>query len=81
MEAEEVFETLKAGFTTAPVLAHPDPSLAFIVEVDVSKVGVGAMLSQHTGIPPKVWPCAFYSKQLCPAKRTTTSGTENSWRS
>ena len=31
---DRAFGHLKALFTSAPVLAHPDPSLAFIVEVD-----------------------------------------------
>ena len=35
-EAERAFETLKAHFTTAPMLAHFDPSLPFIFEVDAS---------------------------------------------
>ena len=47
-EAERVFEMLKAHFTTYPMLAHPNPSLHSIVEVDASEVGVGAVLSQHT---------------------------------
>jgi hypothetical protein len=44
-EADRDFGRLKALFTDAPVLAHPDPSLAFIVEVDSSEAGVGAVLS------------------------------------
>jgi hypothetical protein len=34
-EVDGAFNRLKALFTDAPVLAHPDPSLAFIVEVIV----------------------------------------------
>jgi hypothetical protein len=60
---------LKARFTTAPVLTHPDSLLPIIIEVDASKVGVGAVLSQCTGTPPKLQPCAFYSKQLSPAQK------------
>ena len=33
-EADRAFGHLRALFSSAPVLAHPDPSLAFIVEVD-----------------------------------------------
>jgi hypothetical protein len=55
---------LKALFTDAPVLVHPDPSLAFIEEVDASEAWVGAVLSQHSGTPPKLRPCAFFSKKL-----------------
>ena len=54
-EVERAFKTLKACFTTAPVLAHPDPSPPFIIDVDASEVGLGAVLSQRPGFPPKLW--------------------------
>ena len=73
-EAERAFETLKAHFTTAPVLAHPNPSRPFIIEVDASEVGVAAVLSQRTGTPPNLLPCSFYSKQLSPARRNYEVG-------
>ena len=44
-EANKAFHVLKERFTKAPVLAHPDPSLPFIPEVDVSELGEGAVLS------------------------------------
>ena len=47
-EAEKAFTELKRQFTTAPVLTHPDPSIPFVVEVDASDVGVGAVLSQRS---------------------------------
>uniref|UniRef100_A0A8C7RX13 Gypsy retrotransposon integrase-like protein 1 n=1 Tax=Oncorhynchus mykiss TaxID=8022 RepID=A0A8C7RX13_ONCMY len=50
-EADRAFCQLKALFTSAPMLAHPDPSLAFIVEVDASESGIGAVLSQCSGMP------------------------------
>ncbi|KAK3549488.1 hypothetical protein QTP86_002328 [Hemibagrus guttatus] len=49
--AMQAFDTLKTAFTTAPLLAHPDPKLPFIVEVDASTTGVGAVLSQQQGSP------------------------------
>uniref|UniRef100_A0AAY5L7K3 Ig-like domain-containing protein n=1 Tax=Esox lucius TaxID=8010 RepID=A0AAY5L7K3_ESOLU len=55
-------------FTSAPVLAHPDPSLLFIVEVDASEVGIGAVLSQLSGTPPKCRPCSFYLRKLSEAE-------------
>ena len=73
-EAERAIETLKACFTTAPLKAHLDPSLPFMVEVDASEVEVGAVLSQRTGTSPKLWPCVFYTKQLSPAQRNYDIG-------
>ncbi|KAI2648330.1 Transposon Tf2-9 polyprotein [Labeo rohita] len=46
-EATQAFKTLCHQFTTAPVLIHPDPTKHFVVEVDASDVGVGAVLSQR----------------------------------
>jgi hypothetical protein len=73
-EADRAFGHLRALFTSAPVLAHPDPSLAFIVEMDVFEAGIGAVLSQRSGTPPKLCPCAFFSKKLIPAERNYDMG-------
>uniref|UniRef100_A0A8K9UP97 Gypsy retrotransposon integrase-like protein 1 n=1 Tax=Oncorhynchus mykiss TaxID=8022 RepID=A0A8K9UP97_ONCMY len=73
-EANRAFEHLKTLFTSAPVLAHPDPSLPFIVEVDASEAGIGAVLSQRSGTPLKLRPCAFFSKKLSPAERNYDVG-------
>jgi hypothetical protein len=75
-EADRAFGHLRALFTLAPVLAHPDPSLAFTVEVDASEARIGAMLSQCSGRPPKLRHCAFFSKKLTPAKRNYDVGDE-----
>ncbi|XP_069582870.1 uncharacterized protein [Ranitomeya imitator] len=48
-QAQTAFSALKSKFTTAPILVHPDPDKAFIVEVDASDCAVGAILSQRTG--------------------------------
>ena len=52
-EAEDAFSALKSLFTSAPVLILPQPSRQFIVEVDASDVGIGAVLSQRSEEP---WP-------------------------
>lgn len=67
-EAEKAFLELKRRFTSAPILVHPDPSLSFIVEVDASDVGVGAILSQRSPKDQKIHPCAFFSRRLSPAE-------------
>ncbi|KAK3549568.1 hypothetical protein QTP86_004972 [Hemibagrus guttatus] len=66
--ATQAFDALKTAFTTAPLLAHPDPDLPFVVEVDASTTGVGAVLSQLQGNPRKLHPCAFFSRKLNPAE-------------
>ncbi|KAK3518635.1 hypothetical protein QTP70_006078 [Hemibagrus guttatus] len=66
--ATHAFQTLKQAFTTAPLLVHPDPELPFIVEVNASTTGVGAVLSQQQGNPQKLHPCAFFSRKLNPAE-------------
>ncbi|KAK3554648.1 hypothetical protein QTP70_031051 [Hemibagrus guttatus] len=66
--AEEAFNTLKEAFTTAPLLVHPDPDKPFVVEVDASTTGVGAVLSQQQGNPSRLHPCAFFSRKLNPVE-------------
>lgn len=72
--ADKAFETLKARFTSAPILQMPDPERQFVVEVDASDVGVGAVLSQRAASDGKLHPCAFYSRRLSPAERNYDIG-------
>ncbi|KAI2661215.1 Transposon Tf2-9 polyprotein [Labeo rohita] len=72
--ATQAFEELRRRFTTAPILHHPDPSRPFLVEVNASSTGVGAVLSQRQGLPPKTVPCAFFSHKLSPAERNYDVG-------
>ncbi|KAL0188064.1 hypothetical protein M9458_015163, partial [Cirrhinus mrigala] len=67
--ASEAFQNLKELFASAPILRHPDPELEFTVEVDASNTGIGAILSQRHGNPPKLYPCAFYSQKLTSAEQ------------
>ncbi len=64
LESHQAFEELKTRFTSAPILRHPDPEREFIVEVDATNTGVGAILSQRHGSPAKMYPCAFFSRKL-----------------
>ena len=72
--AEEAFRGLKGRFTSAPILVHPDPGRQFIVEMDASNTGVGAILSQRSAGDSKVQLCAFYSHRLSPAEQNYDIG-------
>ncbi|KAI2667775.1 Transposon Tf2-6 polyprotein [Labeo rohita] len=67
-EAIQAFKTLCHQFTTAPVLTHPDPTKPFVVEVDASDVGVGAVLLQR-GPDEKLHPCSFFSRKFNPTQQ------------
>ncbi len=73
-EAHKAFDQLKRQFTTAPILHHPDPNSPFVVEVDASNVGIGAILSQRQGDPAKLYPCAYYSRKLTSTERNYDVG-------
>ncbi|KAK3570234.1 hypothetical protein QTP86_017146 [Hemibagrus guttatus] len=70
------YSSLKERFTTAPILRHPDPELPFVVEVDASCSGLGAVLSQRHGEPGKLHPCTFYSRRLTVAERNYDVGNQ-----
>lgn len=73
-EAEEAFVHLKELFTSAPILVQPDPSRKFMVEVDALDIGMGAVLSQHSGQDQKLHPCAFFSRHFSPAECNYNTG-------
>ncbi|KAL0176565.1 hypothetical protein M9458_028895, partial [Cirrhinus mrigala] len=72
--AEVAFSNLKSRFVSAPILIAPDPSRQFVVEIDSSEVGVGAILSQRAPADDKVHPCTFFSHCLSPAERNYDIG-------
>ncbi len=74
LESHQAFEELKTRFTSAPILRHPDPEREFIVEVDASNTGVGAILSQRHGSPAKMYPCAFFSRKLTTTEQNYNVG-------
>lgn len=64
--ATQAFQDLKTRFTSAPILHHPNPDIPFIVEVDASNTGIG--------LPPKLFPCAFFSRILSSTERNYDVG-------
>ena len=48
-ECQHALESVKSLLSHAPVLAAPDPSKPFKMEVDASAVGAGAVLLQEDG--------------------------------
>ncbi|KAG1944952.1 retrotransposable element [Pimephales promelas] len=72
--AEAVFTKLKGRFVSAPILITPDSSRQFVVEVEASEVGVGAVLSQRSPVDDKMHPCAFFSHRLSSAERNYDIG-------
>ncbi|XP_049909748.1 retrovirus-related Pol polyprotein from transposon 412 [Epinephelus moara] len=66
-KCHQSFAALKAKLTTTPVLAYADFALPFILEVDASHGGLGAVLSQVQA--GKVRPIAYASRGLRPTER------------
>lgn len=66
-ECEKSFSDLKARLVCAPVLAYANFSLPFILEVDASLSGLGAVLSQEQN--GKVRPVAYASRSLTRSER------------
>lgn len=69
-----VLQRLKASFTSAPILTIPDRHLQFVVEVDASDVGIGAVHSQCSPGDNKLHPCAFLSRKLTTSERNYDVG-------
>lgn len=74
----QAFEGLKTLFTTAPIPQLLDPDRQFVVEVDASDTGVGAILSQRPASDQKLHPCVFFSLRLTPAEQNYDIG--NYWQ-
>jgi len=58
-EAGAAFRELKHRFTTAPILAHFDPTQPVIMETDASDFAIGAVLSQRNE-ENRLHPVAFH---------------------
>ena len=66
---QEVFDALKEALSTAPVLGYPDFSREFILEIDASLNGLGAVLSQQ-GKDRQICVIAYASHSLHPSERS-----------
>ena len=64
-KSEAAFQKLKGALTSAPVLRSPNYTAPFIVQVDASDRGIGAVLSQ-TDEEGADHPIAFISRKLLP---------------
>ena len=69
MKHQEAFDALKEALSTAPALGYPDFSREFILEIDASLNGLGAILSQQ-GKDGQICVIAYASHSLCPSKRS-----------
>ncbi|XP_016300864.1 uncharacterized protein LOC107657336 [Sinocyclocheilus anshuiensis] len=70
-QCQTTFEALRGKLTSAPVLAYADFSKTFILEVDASHGGLGAVLSQE--FEGKIRPIAYASRSLRPTERNMTN--------
>lgn len=70
-QCEESFEALKSKLVSAPVLTYADFSCPFILEIDASYSGLGAVLSQETD--SGVRPVAYASRGLRPTERNMSN--------
>ena len=61
----EAFNSLKLSFTSAPILAHYDPSRPCVLEADSSDFAISGVLSQYDD-QNILHPIAFYSRKLSP---------------
>ena len=69
MKHQEAFDALKEALSTAPVLGYPDFSREFILEIDASLNGLGAVLSQQ-GKDGQICVIAYASHSLHPSERS-----------
>ena len=61
--SRNAFHQLKKAVMSAPVLAYPDPNKQYLLKMDASKLGLGAVLSQKQS-NGRYHPLAFESRVL-----------------
>ncbi|XP_016103330.1 uncharacterized protein [Sinocyclocheilus grahami] len=65
--AEEAFQRVKGALISEPILRAPDFSCPFLLEMDASNTGLGAVLSQIR--EGEEHPVIYISRKLIPAER------------
>lgn len=70
-ECEQNFQLLKDCLTSAPVLAYADFTKPFVLQIDASHAGLGAVLAQEQGGQRK--PIAFASRGLRPTEKNMSN--------
>ncbi len=70
-QCQRAFEQLKHALSNAPLLRHPDFDQRFYIDVDSSKLAVGAVLSQQ--YEGTEHPVAYYSKRYSTAEGKRSS--------
>ena len=67
MDQQSAFDVLKTAMTSTPVLAYADFTKPFLLQVDASGRGLGAVLNQQQD--GKLHPIAFASRGLTPTEQ------------
>lgn len=70
-ECENAFKTLKKLLLSAPVLGYADFTKPFVLEIDASHAGLGAVLSED--YDGKRRPIAFASRCLRPTEKNMSN--------
>jgi hypothetical protein len=79
VDQEQSFQTLRGKLISPPILKYPDFNQCFILTMEASGEGLGAVLSQ--GEIGKDLPVAFSSRTLNRAKKVMALRKRNSWPS
>ena len=72
LEHQESFERLKHSLITVPILAYPNYEKPFLLEMDASLKGLGAVLSQQDSYGDQ-WVILFASRSLKPYEKSMRS--------
>ena len=67
-EQQRAFDELKQRLTSAPILAHPDPTRQYVLNTDASGFAIAAVLSQQQP-DGSVRPVAYYSRKMNAAEK------------